>query len=150
MQNKLKESVQSVVVAGDGRHDSMGHSAKYCAYTIFCCSIPLIIDFSLVQVCCIFIQICFFVCVHISLCVCVYVYIFILCDCVYLLFAEFILETENRLRRESHLQVNCDSAIFCRFFCSIFLSIGFFWVVHKKTTKNISDEFSVLRRVSRL
>ena len=37
-------------MAGDGRHDSMGHSAKYCAYTIFCCTVPYIIDFSLVQV----------------------------------------------------------------------------------------------------
>ena len=29
-----------LTVAGDGRHDSMGHSAKYCAYTTFCCPIP--------------------------------------------------------------------------------------------------------------
>ena len=39
-----------VVVAGDGRHDSMGHSAKYCAYTLFNCTSPNIIHFSLVQV----------------------------------------------------------------------------------------------------
>ena len=32
------------------RHDSMGHSAKYCAYTLFCCTVPLILDFSLIQV----------------------------------------------------------------------------------------------------
>ena len=47
---QLKETGQKVVIAGDGRHDSMGHSAKYGAYTIFCCTIPLIIHFSLVQV----------------------------------------------------------------------------------------------------
>ena len=39
-----------IIVAGDGRHDSMGHSAKYCAYTIFCCTVPLIIHFTIVQV----------------------------------------------------------------------------------------------------
>ena len=33
-----------------GRHDSMGHSAKFGAYTIFCCTVPMIIHFSLVQV----------------------------------------------------------------------------------------------------
>ena len=39
-----------LVIAGDGRHDSMGHSAKYCAYTVFCCTLPLIFYFTLVQV----------------------------------------------------------------------------------------------------
>ena len=39
-----------ITIAGDGRHHFMGHSAKYCAYTIFCCTIPMIIHFSLVQV----------------------------------------------------------------------------------------------------
>ena len=38
------------MIAGDGRHDSMGHSAKYGTYTIFCCNNDKIIDFSLVQV----------------------------------------------------------------------------------------------------
>ena len=33
-QNQL---VAKVVHAGDGRHDSMGHSAKYCGYTVFSC-----------------------------------------------------------------------------------------------------------------
>ena len=47
--DKLKGSVKSLVLA-DGRHDSMGHSAKYCAYTIICYTEPAIIDFSLVQV----------------------------------------------------------------------------------------------------
>ena len=49
MLDKVKEC-SNVVLAGDGRHDSMGHSAKYCAYTIFCCTDPSIIHFSLVQV----------------------------------------------------------------------------------------------------
>ncbi|KAK3703272.1 hypothetical protein QZH41_010164 [Actinostola sp. cb2023] len=49
MFEKLRETGQSLVIAGDGRHDSMGHSAKYCAYTVFCCTIPLIIEFSMVQ-----------------------------------------------------------------------------------------------------
>ncbi|XP_031561344.1 uncharacterized protein LOC116297282, partial [Actinia tenebrosa] len=39
-----------VELAGDGRHDSMGHSAKYGTYTIFCCTIGLIINIVLVQV----------------------------------------------------------------------------------------------------
>lgn len=47
---KLKDIKDGITIAGDGRHDSMGHSAKYCAYTIFCCTIPMIIHFSLVQV----------------------------------------------------------------------------------------------------
>lgn len=33
MIEQLKEAGQKVVIAGDGRHDSMGHSAKYGAYT---------------------------------------------------------------------------------------------------------------------
>ncbi|XP_028416037.1 uncharacterized protein LOC114539599 [Dendronephthya gigantea] len=46
---ELKACQNSLTIAGDGRHDSMGHSAKYCAYTTFCCTVPKIIDFSLVQ-----------------------------------------------------------------------------------------------------
>lgn len=42
--------LEDLVISGDGRHDSMGHSAKYCAYTIFCCNSPQIIHFSLIQV----------------------------------------------------------------------------------------------------
>ncbi|XP_073231855.1 uncharacterized protein [Porites lutea] len=38
-----------LTIAGDGRHDSMGHCAKYGAYTIFCCTLPRIIHFALVQ-----------------------------------------------------------------------------------------------------
>ena len=47
--NQAKEA-GSLVLAGDGRHDSMGHCAKYCAYTIFSCTTSIIIHFSLVQV----------------------------------------------------------------------------------------------------
>ncbi|KXJ17797.1 uncharacterized protein LOC110233295 [Exaiptasia diaphana] len=46
---KVKDLGNNVVMAGDGRHDSMGHSAKYCAYTLFCCTLPLILHFTLVQ-----------------------------------------------------------------------------------------------------
>jgi solute carrier family 8 (sodium/calcium exchanger) len=51
-QNKILESLQGkkVILAGDGRHDSMGHSAKYCTYTIFCCTVGLLIHIELVQV----------------------------------------------------------------------------------------------------
>ena len=41
---------KEVVLAGDGRHDSMGHSAKHCTYSIFCCTVGLILHFVLVQV----------------------------------------------------------------------------------------------------
>lgn len=52
-QKKLLEQLKDkeVVLAGDGRHDSMGHSAKYGTYTFFCCTIGLIIHIVLVQVC---------------------------------------------------------------------------------------------------
>lgn len=52
-QNLMLEKLKAhdgIVIAGDGRHDSMGHSAKFCAYTIFCCTIPMIIHFDMVQV----------------------------------------------------------------------------------------------------
>ena len=48
--DKLKSLATPLVIAGDARHDSMGHSAKYGAYTVFSCCLPLIITFSLVQV----------------------------------------------------------------------------------------------------
>ena len=47
---KAKQLKHGVVLAGDGRHDSMGHSAKFCQYTIFCCTFAQIIYFDLVQV----------------------------------------------------------------------------------------------------
>lgn len=52
-QQKLLATINNkvVVLAGDGRHDSMGHSAKYGTYTMFCCTIGLIIHIVLVQVC---------------------------------------------------------------------------------------------------
>ncbi|XP_068712164.1 uncharacterized protein [Montipora foliosa] len=49
MLSRLKDLSGGVTIAGDGRHDSMGHSAKFRAYTIFCCTIPMIIHFALVQ-----------------------------------------------------------------------------------------------------
>ena len=48
---QLKGDGKDLVIGGDGRHDSMGHSAKYGAYTVFCCNNSKIIDFALVQVC---------------------------------------------------------------------------------------------------
>ena len=50
MFQRLKDIGEAIVISGDGRHDSMGHSAKYCAYTVFANTIPLIIEFSLAQV----------------------------------------------------------------------------------------------------
>ena len=44
----VKQLKDHVVLAGDGCHDSMGHSAKFCAYT--CATFPQIIHFDLVQV----------------------------------------------------------------------------------------------------
>jgi len=47
---KVKAICEGVSIPGDGRHDSMGHSAKFGAYTMFCCTIPMIIHFVLIQV----------------------------------------------------------------------------------------------------
>ena len=41
---------EKIVISGDARHDSMGHCAKYGAYTVFCSNTAEIIHFSLVQV----------------------------------------------------------------------------------------------------
>ena len=41
---------KELVWCGDGRFDSMGHSAKYGVYTMFCNSIMKIVHFELVQV----------------------------------------------------------------------------------------------------
>lgn len=52
-QAKLIQSLKSVkdsVWSGDGRFDSMGHSAKYGVYTMFCCTIIKIVHFELLQV----------------------------------------------------------------------------------------------------
>ena len=47
--NQLK-TTRDVVWSGDGRFDSMGHSAKYGAYTMFCATIMKIVHFELLQV----------------------------------------------------------------------------------------------------
>ena len=51
-QSKILESLREkeVILAGDGCHDSMGHSAKNCTYTTFCCTVGLLIHIKLVQV----------------------------------------------------------------------------------------------------
>ena len=51
-----KMGEKKVVLAGDGRHDSMGHSTKYGTCTIFCCTIGKIIHIVLVQVICFFLS----------------------------------------------------------------------------------------------
>ena len=53
---KLKATGNTFVTSGDGRHDSMGHSAGFGANTIFCCTLPLVIHFALVQVLFFFLQ----------------------------------------------------------------------------------------------
>lgn len=47
--SKLKD-MKDVVWSGDGRFDSMGHSAKYGVYTMFSSTIMKIVHFELVQV----------------------------------------------------------------------------------------------------
>ena len=47
--SKLRD-MKDVVWSGDGRFDSMGHSAKYGAYTMFSTSIMKVVHFELVQV----------------------------------------------------------------------------------------------------
>lgn len=42
--------VKEVVWTGDGRFDSMGHSAKYGVYTMLCTTIMKIVHFEVVQV----------------------------------------------------------------------------------------------------
>lgn len=47
--SKLKE-MTNVVWSGDGRFDSMGHSAKFGAYTMFCNTLLKVIHFEILQV----------------------------------------------------------------------------------------------------
>ena len=47
--SKLK-TMKDVVWTGDGRFNSMGHSAKYGAYTMLCNSIMKIVHFEIIQV----------------------------------------------------------------------------------------------------
>lgn len=42
--------LQDVSWCGDGRFDSMGHSAKYGVYSMFCCDLQKIVHFELLQV----------------------------------------------------------------------------------------------------
>ena len=44
------ESMKDIVWSGDGRFDSRGHSAKYGAYTMFCCTLMKIVHFEVLQV----------------------------------------------------------------------------------------------------
>ena len=46
----LKSEKRSLVIAGDGRADSPGHSAKYGCYTLVELKCNKVIDFKLVQV----------------------------------------------------------------------------------------------------
>lgn len=55
---ELNSLGEKLVITGDARHDSMGHSAKYGIYSIFCCNKPSIAHFELVQVYHIWIHIC--------------------------------------------------------------------------------------------
>ena len=50
MMSKLDNLKDGITIAGDGRHDSMGHSAMYCVYTLFCHNIPQILHFNIMQV----------------------------------------------------------------------------------------------------
>ena len=47
--SKLK-GMKDVVWSGDGRFDSMGHSAKFGAYTMFCNTLLKVIHFEILQV----------------------------------------------------------------------------------------------------
>jgi solute carrier family 8 (sodium/calcium exchanger) len=49
-QRKLIISTRDVILCGDGRFDSMGHSAKYGVYTMQSTSLMKIVHFELVQV----------------------------------------------------------------------------------------------------
>ena len=51
LMNELKKK-REAIWCSDGRLDSMGHSAKYGAYTMFCCAVAEIVHFELVQLCC--------------------------------------------------------------------------------------------------
>lgn len=48
------KNIENATWSGDGRFDSMGHSAKYCSYSMFCNSISKIVHFDIRQVVIIF------------------------------------------------------------------------------------------------
>lgn len=50
--NLMRELAErdDLVWSGDGRFDSMGHCAKYGAYTMLCCTVMKIVHFEIVQV----------------------------------------------------------------------------------------------------
>ena len=50
MYQEIKEVEGDIEWSGDGRFDSMGHSAKYGAYTMYCNTISKLVHFELVQV----------------------------------------------------------------------------------------------------
>lgn len=49
--NSLKDRVGPVTLAGDGRCDSPGHSAKYGTYTMLDVDSEKVVDFKVVSVC---------------------------------------------------------------------------------------------------
>ena len=58
--SKLKK-MKDVAWSGDGRFDSMGHCAKYGAYTMLCTTIMKVVHFEIVQVSSVYIMIISFV-----------------------------------------------------------------------------------------
>ena len=44
------QGIEESVCAGDGRFDSMGHSAKYGCYTMLNCNLTKLVHFELLQV----------------------------------------------------------------------------------------------------
>lgn len=51
LMNELTKKGEAIW-CGNGRFHSMGHSAKYGAYTMFYCAVAKIVHFELVRVCC--------------------------------------------------------------------------------------------------
>ena len=64
---------QKLVLSGDGRADSLGHSAKYGSYTVIEMSCNKVLDYRLVQVCVCACGMCICVCMYMYVYVCVFV-----------------------------------------------------------------------------
>ena len=80
---KIKDA-KEVVVSGDGCHDSIGHSAKYCVYTLFCHDpFNVIFDFNLVQV-----SFCFILTLLLVLYIALVSLCFMLVNVIFILFLE--------------------------------------------------------------